>query len=368
MNVTVTDDAEVNIIFNENLHDIIESKGEGNVRVNIKRNGDFDAFGEYEILEGEYLFTSLGLVAKPFTLKRGGRIQWTGDPYDATLNIDANYTGLRTPLNIFLAEFINQDATQALQIEARKKTDVDLSMHIGGTLYEPNVSFDLDFPELTGEIKAYAESKLNALRQNESEINNQVVALIVLNTFLPSNTSISGTSYSQGEIFSSGYNTLSEFVSSQLSFIVNDGLEALLAENGFISGVDFNMGFSKNAGIFGIQSDNELTPDEIAISPTLRFLDDKWELDLDGSYVRKSTFAQADNYFIGDFSLGYFLTDDKRLKLRAYGKYDVDEIGTSREQKYGIGISYRKEFGALAERRKTLLEELKSTESGSDRR
>ncbi len=362
MNVTVTEDAEVNIIFNENLHDIIESKGEGNVRVNIKRNGDFDAFGEYEILEGEYLFTSWGLVAKPFTVKRGGRIQWTGDPYDATLDIDASYTDLRAPLNVFLAEFIDQ-ASELVKQEAKKKTDVDLSMHIGGTLYAPTVSFDFNFPELTGEIRAYAESKLSALRQNESEINNQVVSLIVFNTFLPTNSSISGTGYTTDELISSSYNTLSEFLSSQLSFIVNDGLEALLAENGFISGVDFDMGFSKNAGIFGIQGNSELTPDEIALNPTLRFLDDKWELDLDGSYVRRSAFDQANNYFIGDFSLGYFLTDDKRLKLRAYGKYDVDQIQNDREQKYGIGISYRKEFGALVEKRKTLVEELKDIES-----
>ncbi len=364
MNITVTEDAEVNIIFNENLNDIIQSKGEGNVRVNIKRNGDFDAFGEYEILEGEYLFTSLGIVAKPFTVKRGGRIQWTGDPYDATLDIDASYTDLSTPLTVFLSEFLDQ-ASPAVQTEARKKTDVDLSMHIGGTLYEPEVSFDFDFPELTGETRAYAESKLNALRQNESEINNQVVALIVLNTFLPTNTSISGTGYTSDEIFSSSYNTLSEFVSNQLSFIVNDGLEALLAENGFVSGVDFNMGFSKNAGVFGLTGNNELAPDEIGLNPTLRFLDDKWELDLDGSYVRRSSFDQLNNYFIGDFSIGYFLTDDKRLKLRAYGKYDVDEIqaGNGREQKYGVGISYRKEFGALVERRRTLLQILKDQQA-----
>lgn len=362
MNITVTEDAQVNIIFNENLHDIIESKGEGNVRVNIKRNGDFDAFGEYEIFEGQYLFTSWGLVAKPFTVKKGGRIQWTGDPYDATLDIDASYTDLRAPLNIFLAEFIDQ-ASQDIQLEAKKKTDVDLSMHIGGTLYEPTVSFDFNFPELTGEMRAYAESKLSALRQNESEINNQVVSLIVFNTFLPTNTSISGTQYTTDEIFSSSYNTLSEFLSSQLSYIVNDGLEALLAENGFISGVDFEMGFSKNAGIFGIQGNNELAPDEIGLNPTLRFLDDKWELDLDGSYVRKSNFDNANNYFIGDFSLGYFLTDDKRLKLRAYGVYDLDQIVDQREQKYGIGISYRKEFGALVEKKKTLLQELKDSHS-----
>ena len=365
MNITVTDDAQVNIIFNENLRDIIQSKGQGNVRVNIKRNGDFDAFGDYEITEGEYLFTSWGIVAKPFTVKRGGRIQWTGDPYDATLDIDASYTDLKTPLNIFLAEFLDQ-ASEAVQQEAQKKTDVDLNMHIGGTLYEPNVSFDFNFPELTGEMRAYAESKLSGLRQNESEINNQVVGLIVLNTFLPTNTSISGTGYSQDEIFSSSYNTLSEFVSSQLSYIVNDGLEALLAENGFISGVDFNMGFSKNAGVFGLQGNNELAPDEIGLNPTLRFLDDQWELDLDGSYVRRSTFDNANNYFIGDFSLGYFLTDDQRLKLRAYGKYDYDQIGLSREQKYGIGISYRKEFGALSEKRKTLLQELKDSQSRNE--
>jgi len=43
------------------------------------------------------------------------------------------------------------------------------------------------------------------------------------------------------------------------------------------------------------------------------------------------------------------LTDDRRLKLRAYGKWDKDEVQFQNEQKYGLGINYRKEFGSLVD-------------------
>ena len=34
-----------------------------------------------------------------------------------------------------------------------------------------------------------------------------------------------------------------------------------------------------------------------------------------GNYVRQSQFGTAQNYVTGDFSLDWFLTDDKRLKF-----------------------------------------------------
>jgi hypothetical protein len=351
MNLQITPDAEVNIIFNEQLNDIIKGRGEGNLRILLKRSGDFDIFGDYFVSEGEYLFTAWGVIAKPFIVKRGGTITWTGDPVNAELDIDASYQGLRAPLNIFLSELLTSASLETQDI-AKEKTDVDLNLHLGGSLFEPVVTFDLNFPNITGELRSYATSKINTLRQNESEMNNQVVGLLIFNSFLPTASTINSDIYSTNSVISTGYNTLSEMVSNQISYLLSGFLQEALEENGFISGIDFDIGFSKNSSLYGFQSESSnFAPDEIEVNLKNKFFDDRWELNLGGNFVRERAFAEgsvSNNYLIGDFVLAYYLTEDKKLKLRVYGKYDLN-IFEEREQKYGFGISYRREFGSLFE-------------------
>ena len=46
------------------------------------------------------------------------------------------------------------------------------------------------------------------------------------------------------------------------------------------------------------------------------------------------------------------MTDDRKLKVRLYGKGDLDPItinGGSLRQKYGLGVAYRTEFGSMVD-------------------
>ena len=88
-------------------------------------------------------------------------------------------------------------------------------------------------------------------------------------------------------------------------------------------------------------------PDEIEVHFKPRFQNDKWGLDYGTSFVNATNDLGITNYVIHDVALEYFLTDDRRLKLRAYGKWDKDEVQFQNEQKYGLGVNYRKEFGSL---------------------
>ena len=214
MNITLTPDAKVSIIFNEALGDIVVGYGQGDLQVDLSRTGDFNVFGEYEIVQGEYLFTALGLVAKSFKVDRGGLIRWTGDPINATLDFEGYYE-VDAPLETFIAEYLFDDQLRAL---ARNKTPVALKMDLGGRLYKPEVNFDLDFPELTGELKAYADNKIRTLRQNKIALNSQVVGLLAFQTFLPDNNLVSNDILgSTNFLQTAGVSTISEFLSSQLS-------------------------------------------------------------------------------------------------------------------------------------------------------
>jgi len=358
IDMTMTPEARVNIIFDESRGDVIQGYGRGNMKMNITRYGDFDMYGTYEIERGEYLFTALGAVAKPFQVRRGGQIRWTGDPINATLNIVADYE-VRTAMDVFLSEFVLDNPK--LQTASRSKTQVELILNLGGTLFKPNVNFDLDFPDLQGELRTVVQSKMRTLNANQAELNSQVLGLVVFNSFLPSNSS--QVALGSSDIGSATIGTLSEFISSQASLLFTGLLNEVFADNGLISGFDFDIGLRKNS-FNGVENNNNaLAPDEIEVNlkNRFKFLDERLSLDLGGNYVWDNVLngTAVGNYFIGNFVIEYFLTDDRKLKLRMYGRYDFDEIEAVRRQKYGLGVGYRTEFGTLSDFKHTMAKQFR---------
>ena len=352
MNLTLTQDAQVNMIFDERTNDIIKGNGDGNMRITISRDGSFNIYGGYEVASGDYLFTAFNVVSKPFKVKPGGQITWTGDPINANLNIKASYDDLSVPVNVFLAEYL-QDRPQVAQ-DAKKRTVVDLKLMIGGTLYKPIITFDMEFPELQGELRSFADSKMRTLRQNDAELNEQVAGLVMFRSFLPSSSS-GGNSNLSRSVVGTTYNTLTEMLSSQLSNFLSGFLQEALTDNGFISGLDFEFGVSKSTDLLDSSPDSQnYLPDEIEVHFKPRFQNDKWGFDYGTSYINN---LSVENYFIHDFVLEYYLTADRKLKLRAYGKWDKDIEGRN-EQKFGVGLNYRKEFGSMLELKKAFTEDL----------
>lgn len=347
MNLTMTQDAVVNMIFDEFKNDIITGVGSGNLRISMSNKGEFDMFGVYTITRGNYLFTAFNIVNKPFLVREGGTIRWTGDPINATLNIEADYA-VKTPLTSFLTEYL---VTDQLVNAAAVSTAVNLKLILGNTLFNPSVKFDFEFPNLTGELKSYTDSKIRLLRNNESDYNSQVFGLIVFNSFIPSNT-ISDVVTNNNFIQSAGISTLSEFVSSQLSMFVTGLVNEALEDNGLISGIDFDIDLRNNTTFQSVTGNNSLLPTEIEVKlkNKFRFLDERLSINVGGNYVRQNSIINLNNYIVPEFFIEYALTKDRQLNLKLYGKYDLDEISlTSRRQKFGLGLRYKNEFGSMVE-------------------
>jgi len=347
MSLTFTPEARVSIIYDESTKNILEGTGEGNVQINVKRDGEFTAYGDYNVLTGQYLYTAYGLIAKPFVINTGGTVTWTGDPLNATLNVSAGYPRLRAPLTNFLAEF--GTLLEGFDLNARQ--NVDLTLMLTGQLFNPNIDFNISFPDLTGEARTYAQNKVRTLQATKNGINNQVVGLMVFNNFLPDNNGLAAISGS--EVGVSGNNTITQYLTSQLSIFFSEYLTSKLGEDDFISAIDLDIGVAQNNSLLGEETSLfegliDVVPDEVQINMRNHFKNDNFVLNLGGNYVRQNQIGNADNYVTGDFSLDWFITDDRRLKLRFYGNYDYDDAFSTRRQRYGFGINFRKEFGRLS--------------------
>ena len=339
MALTFTRDAKVSIIYDELTDNVLVGTGEGSIQLNVTRDGDFTVYGDYDVIEGEYLFTAYNLIAKPFNIQSGGKVTWSGDPYNANLDVTAVYPGLRAPLDNLLREFnvINENDLTARRV-------VDLQLTLTGPLFNPDINFDIEFPNLTGEIRTFAQSKVNTLKATENGINNQVVGLLIFNNFLPDNNGFSQIPI--GVYGQTTANTVTQFLTSQLSNIFSDYLTSKLGDDDFISAIDFEIGLAQSEALPVGQS-LDVVPEEFQLNLRNYFRNDQFVLNLGGNYVRDQ-FGQADNFVTGDFSLDWFITEDRKLKLRFYGNFDYDYTVATRRQRYGFGINFRKEFGKIS--------------------
>ncbi|MCG8332368.1 MAG: translocation/assembly module TamB [Chitinophagales bacterium] len=342
MDLVITEEALGEIVFDEQAGDIIKGKGRGDIRILVPRNGGFQMYGQYIIEEGDYLFTLYNVVNKKFTVKRGGVITWSGDPFEANINLEAEYRGLSTSVANFIPEYL-VNAPEEIQNDALKATEVDLTMDLNGDLLHPRINFNIEFPNLTGGLKTYTDSKLRVIRQDPNELNRQVFGLIVAGQFLPSDFAFEGA-----DIF---YNTVSEFISNQLSLLLTELFSDFFSNGG--NNFDFDIAYNQYQST-GIQDGNEvIRGDEFQVRLKQDFFNDRLTILVGGNVdignSARTTNPEATGTFVGnDVVIEYVLNDDRTMKLRVYQRLEPDIGGGSRLE-VGTGLSFRKEFDSFGE-------------------
>ncbi len=306
-NLNVTPAAEVNIIFDPTVGDIITTQGTGNLRIGINPLGDFNMLGEYVIESGTYLFTLKEmLLNKKFKVEQGSYLQWTGDPVNANVNINTYY---RTKAS--LAD-LTGDQT------ATKRYTVDCKLGLTGRLMNPVINYNIFLPFSEQEER----DVLSAAIGSDESMGKQFLSLLVLNRFM-----YAGTEENSGNSNSNiaGVNA-SEFLTNQLS----NWLSQISDEFDF--GVNYRPG-------------SELSPQELELALSTQLLNDR--LTINGS-VDMKTNAEAEDAtnILGNLDVDYKITPNGKLRARAYNRAN-DEIVTYSPYTQGIGMFFTEEFDSL---------------------
>lgn len=323
-NFEITNDASITLIFDELLGDKIEAAGHGNLRMEINTYGDFNMYGGLTIDRGSYLFTALDLINKYFTVKQGGTLFWDGNPYNAKINLEAIKREYPIPLSL-----VKGSVTEAEESLYEAAIPVDCYLKLTGLLFNPEVSFDLDFPSqssLGGNANSSLNTVIERVKLDPEEVNRQVFALLVLGTFIP-------PSFSSGSVenpmANTGLNSLSDFASSQL----NNWLGQL--DTRFQVGVDYQNSYESNA--------------ELIVTLRRKFLDDRLE-------VSGSVDAVAQGSRPYDISIKYDINEDGNLKIRGFQKQandptlgNINNVTTT-----GVGLFYRYQFDKFRIRKKKI--------------
>lgn len=319
----LTPDAEIQMMFDPKVGDAITGSGNGIIKMNIDTKGDFTMFGNYIVEKGNYLFTLQNVINRNFKIERGGSIQWTGDPFNADININAIYN-LKTPLkSVYPAD------------ESNRRVPVECKLMMTDKLMKPTIKFDINLPNADQTTRDAVRSTINA--DNEAELNKQVFSLLVLGTFFPSQESgVLGTSAAK--------NNGSELLSNQMSNWLGQTFKNL----------DLNLKYNSSSG-----SSQDATNRQIAIAASKQLFNSK--LTIDGTFGvgenGTNNNSQNPTNIIGDVNIDYKVTNNGKVHVKAFNRSnDYSTLLNSSPYIQGIGLIYREDFETIYELRKRFKE------------
>ena len=145
----ITKEANIEVILDRDSGHGMKGIGEGALLFRINTLGDFNMWGDFIVEKGSYNFKYGGLVDKKFDVKKNGSIAWTGDPFNAVLNLEAIYKTSANPAVLIDNPSFN------------KKIPVEVSIDLKGTLTNPEPDFNINFPNVNSVLKSEIETKLN---------------------------------------------------------------------------------------------------------------------------------------------------------------------------------------------------------------
>jgi hypothetical protein len=328
LNIVATPDATTQIIFDKTNNDAISVNGNGNITMKINTYGKFDMFGDYIISGGEYNFSLEKVINKRFDIDGGSSIIWSGNPYDADINIIASYRQRAS-----VAPLIND-----ISGTYKGRTPAAVKLKMTDKLMKPDISFALEFPSIADNIR----SQINSVLADEQELNRQVFSFLLFRSFVPPLIyNATGGGVTAG---SAAASTGTEFLSNRLNNMLDNVI-------GNIAG-NLQVGLNYRAG-------NQTNNDEVLMNVNKNFLDDK--LTVDGNFGVGSTARGGNRNIIGDVNIEYKLSDDGRYKLKGFNRTNDNTqlITTGGLYTQGIGFFFREEFDTFNELYKRYLDKIK---------
>ena len=348
LDVTANKKVEIDVILDPLSGDVIKATGDGRLRIKVGTTDPLTIRGRYVIDKGKYDFSFQSFIRKPFLLKpeSGNYIEWTGDPFNADIKIDAQYTAD----NVSISDLIN---TQSLSISSASKVyrgPVYVIASLTDKLSKPNIHFKLDFPQ-GSPIKSdpvFSEF-INKIETDDNEMLKQVTYLIVFNMFAPYGQSNSAGVINAKEL---GVNTLSQMITNQL----NKSLSNLLFNITHDKSLHFDVGtsvysssslFSQSQGV-PASGNNDLDRSRVNVKLSYSFFNDKVAVSFGGDFdFSLNAAAQSGNFqWLPDLNVEYYITKDKKLRGIIFSKNSLDVNGSvlGKQKRTGVGLSYKRDF------------------------
>lgn len=333
-------DAQVTIIIDPQTGDNFKVSGEGDFDFTMNPNGTMTLSGVYEVNSGHYEMSLYNLVNRKFNITSGSRVTWSGDPFDAKLDVKALYEVKASASSLMAPVFSGADPSVTGKF--RQVLPFYVYLNIDGLLMEPKINFNLDMPEEEqGAIGGQVYGRVQQLNQQEDELNRQVFSLLVLNRFYPD----PGSDGSSGGVASIARDNLNDAVSDQLNMFS----DKLLGNTGF----ELNFGLDSYTDYQG-SSPQERTQLDIAAQKKL--FNDRLIVSVGSEVdVQGKSAPGEETPLIGNVSIEYILSENGRYRLKGFRRDTFENVIDGQTIVSGIALIFTQEFNKFSELWQALL-------------
>lgn len=291
----------------------IKARGEGALSMQIEpHTNTFEMFGDYTISEGSYNFSLQNIISKHFVIENGSMMQWTGDPVDPRLNIDAVYN-LKTSLQPLL-----EGTTE--NVISDRSVPVECHIHIGERLTNPAISFDVVVPDSDPETQAVISTALSS----PESVDMQFLYLLIFNNFMAENNFQANTNLGATASAATGL----EFLTNQLSRL--------------LSMSDYNL-------VIRYRPKTDVTSDEVDFGLSKSLINNRLLVEVEGNYLLddKQAVNNSMSNFMGEAYVTYLIDRSGALKLKIFTQ-TIDRFDENQGlQETGVGIYYKEDFNNL---------------------
>lgn len=315
LEVDVEDQSALHLVTDDKSGDVITVYGSGPIQAHYHNKSGFRMYGIYNIHRGTYSLNIPSLAQRRrFEMIEGGRVQFSGDPMDAEVNVRAQYV-------VASASLADLNLGSGLP---STPTRVNCLVDIHGQVAA--MEFDLDFalPNCSEDEQMMVRN----LIASDEDRTMQVLYLLGVGRFYAYNyTGMDGVQSQSVMMMNS---LLSSTLSSQLNNIIASA----------VGSSNWSFGTNISTGQLG-WSDMEV---EGLVSS--RLLSGRLLLNGNFGYSERQT---ATTNFVGDFDVQYLVTPRGTVAVRAYSETNDRYFTKSTLTTQGVGLQLRRDFSRLSQ-------------------
>lgn len=330
MNVTVEDNAEFSVIIDQSTGDFLRVRGEAALNTTVNPDGTVGLTGVYELKDGAYEL-NYNFIKRRFNIKPGSKITFAGDPMEAQVDITAVYTANIPPYDLV------EKRVQTDQLNFYKqRIPFDVKLMLSGPLMKPVINFDIELPDernyrVSSEVLTTTRARLTELRNDASDLNKQVFAVLILNRFIAENPFESGTSTDAAYI---ARQSVSRFMSEQLNRFANDLVNGLELTFDLQSTEDYTTGQKRDKTDLNVAASKRLLNDRLTITVGNNF-------ELEG---QTQTNNENTSLVPGNLAADYQLSPDGRYKVRIYRRNENESMVQAYSVETGVSFIVTLEY------------------------
>lgn len=309
LHVTPNPEVSCHLEIDDSGGNAIVAKGNGNIDIDINsRENTLNFNGDYNITEGNFHYSVIGITSRDFTIKSGSSIKFEGDIMNSNLDIDASYN-TKTSLSSLIAD--------TTSVGTRR--NVICGIKVSDRIRNPQLKFTIDIPDLDPTTESLVKGALNT----EDKMQRQFLSLLVANSFLPEDRS--GISNNSDMLFSN----VTEIMAGQLNNILQ------------------RLNIPLDLGLKYQPTDEGEDMFDVAVST--RLFDNRVTVNGNISNNQNSVNRESGDV-AGDLDIGIKLDKAGAVQLSLFShSADLYSNYLDNLQRNGVGIGYRKEFRTFRE-------------------